>query len=661
MERTIAPKPLSVKPWRSMTWVGNVVLLLELVCLILSTWAFGFFFTNTPLPDDCIIFSRLKPLTAIWSCAGMAKVGQTVGLTGIAFAWLISSASQEIADVSMRELVKWAYPETYFCYFYTYFPMLIMLIYTGGAENPPKQPFSAVCASFFASVGAMALLAYTLRVSYVLLLSHEKRRHIVLGFYIAKAAGDKRCRLIDWRTCCWQSVKDWRRWHSETDHSTASRKPEEETGDSSCVMRVRTRLDQRKQKRAAEGEVKRQLARQQQVLWRRKGVQEASKIEVRYYPLYAGELAELWHQNCVDLKTNVETLFVGLLQEQDHADTGDLMSLVGELTAAWMTLLRTQGNMADQAMAVRYILSARTWDETECIFLCVALIDAIFQCVEAGRISGQEALSLFRRLQPENIPGNPVITQRQSQYLLCAFDMYLTAVLILTSDSAAEEKTIGAAGVAKDEKKLAMTRTFEDWSKAKAGYKYLRDLPETPVDVSGYNLLVQIMKNKAIGEDTAGELRDLAAKLEENRVKLAREMNRPTIKDADLVQIGWALKELLPTISQVNAPKADRTASDIKESEVAEFILKRLLRTKGDFDALVKSMVASIKEEEREPEMVMLCAEMAFRQRRHIPYVNWQRAVNERLLGDPHAASAMAQFLPRLWHRELCLRVWQPK
>lgn len=645
MARTIVPKPLSVKPWRSMTWVGNVVFLLELVCLVLSVLAFFFFFTKMPLPDNFIIFSWLKPLEKIWSCAGMAKVGQTVGLTGIAFAWLISSAGQEIANVSMRELVKWAYPETYFCYFYTYFPMLIMLIYTGTVEDSTEQSSSAVCASFFASVGALALLAYTLRVSYVLLLSPEKRRHIVLGFYIAKAAGDEKYRLINRCACCWQAVKNCYR-HIGTGHGDTSGKFAEEMD---SPVRGLTHSNRKEQQRDAETAMEQQLVQQQRMLWCRKGVQVASMIEVRYYPLYAGELAMLWHQNCAGLKTRIEALFADLLQEQDCEDT-DLMSLVGELATAWMTLLRTQRNRIDQTVAVRYILSARLWDETESIFLCVALVDAIFRCVEEDEMSSQEALSLFRRLQSENASNSPPIEARQSQYLLCAFDMYLAAMLILTLDSATEEKTTGKTGREVDEKDMAMKRTFEEWRKARTEYKYLKVLPETPVDASGYNLLTQIVKNGDINKDTESELVALA----EDRIQLARDLNRSTISDADLVQIDWLLRELLPAIPKTNVPNAEKEASDIKESEVVKLILNYLLRVRGGFDALIKTR----EKEAREPEMVMLCAEMAFRQSQRIPYVNWQRAVNKRLLGDSNAASAMAQFLPRLWHRELCLRVW---
>lgn len=651
MERMVAPEPRSAKPWRSIALVGNFVFVLELVCFVLSMSAFVFFFTKTPLPDDCIIFSWLKPLAGVWSCSGMAKVGQTVGLTGIAFAWLISSASQEIAGVSMRELVKWAYPETYFCYFCTYFPMLIMLIYTGSVEE--SQPFSAVCTSFFASVGAMALLAYTLRISYVLLLSHEERRHIVLGFYIAKTAEDEKRRLIERLAYYWRTVKDWRR-HIGAGRGAKGGNIAEETGSSSAVARMRTYAEERKQRRVAENAVKRQLAQQQRALWRRKGVQIASTIEVRHYPIYAEELAMLWHQNCADLETRIEALFAVLLQEQEHVDASHLMSLVGELATAWKILLRTQGSRADQTEAVRYILSARTWDETEAIFLCVALVDAIFQRVEEDEMSGQEAMALFRWIQPENTPDNVPITERQSQYLLSAFDMHLTAALILSADNDTEgEKSKRVVG---GKKETAMRRTFEEWSEARAGYKYLKEIPEMPMYTAG-KLLDQIVGDKAINQDTENELVAQAEKLEGNRAQLACDMNRPTITDADLAQIGWLLKKICPAICQVNVPEAEREASDIQESAVAELILKRLLITKGGFDTLIKVR----KKEGREPEMVMLCTEMAFRQRHHIPYTKWQRAVNKRLLGDSNAASAMAQLLPRLWHRELCLQVWQLK
>lgn len=649
MSGSITSKPFSAKYWKSATWVGNVVLLVELMCLTLSILAFGYFFTNTALSNDYAIFLWLNPLVKIWSCAGMAKVGQTVGLTGIAFAWLISSASQEIAGVSMRELVKWAYPEAYFCYFCTYFPMLIMLIYTGIAEDPPNQPFSAVCASFFTSIGALVLLAYTLRICYVLLLSHEKRRHIVLGFYISKAAGDSRLRLIECGARYWQSIRN----NIRIGCSFVSREPIREKEHSSATRRRQAYRDEKKRRLDAESIVKQQLARHQQMLWRRKGIQVASAIEARYYPLYAEELAMLWHQNCVDLEKKIEALFVGLLQEQDCETTGDLMNAVGNLAAAWVTLLRIQGNRADQTVTVRYILSARLWDETENIFLCVALVDAIFQCIDEGLMSSQEALALFRGLQPENVSGNPAITERQSQYLLCSFDMYLTAIQVLAFDSDVKRR----ADDTKDERNLAMVRTLEDWRKARKEYKYLKDIPRTPIDTVGHSFVLKIVKDSTTQKFATNALGDLAKELEENRIRLAREMNRATITDADLAQIGFELKVLLPDIFCSNTLKGDRAASNIKETEVAEFILTYISKTKDGFSCLAKSVINSKEAKEKEPEMVMLCTEMTFRQRHHVPYVNWQRAVNEKLLNDRCAVSTIAQFLPRLWHWELCSQV----
>lgn len=644
-------RPVPPSPWKSWAWVGNLVLLWELVCLILSVISFGSLIADTMfIPER--FFTWLKPLTDVWSCSAIAKVGQTVGLTGLAFAWLISSASHEILGISMRELVKWAYPETYFCYFITYLPMLIMMIYVGNVEdkfcNNAVTMLPAVSVSFFTSMGALVLLFYTLRISYVLLLSPEKRRHIILGFYIAHANGSKQYHLIH----VVAGPKKLRLVRCDSEEHDYSNKTQ------GILKRVQDWRKEKKEKNEAEKAAKRDAINQERAAWCRKGIQVATKIEARYYPFCAGELALLWKQNCVDAK--IETLLADFLQEQENVDTGQFTNMLRELSSAWTTLFQAQMDPTDQDVTVRHILHALSWTNAENVFLIVALADAILRSVGARKVSVKEALAHFWRLMPETRPDVPSISAEQSKYLLWAVGMQLLLLSMYSNGTAAGENAdaVDLSGTS-TEVAVALNRFMEEWEQVLVAKRtelaIVRHTWEP--NISAIKLLNMFFEN--CQENVLKEkLEQLHQKLETKQTELAQLAGREKITNIDLAKIRLEVERIMSSVGDTaivgersSTEKPDAQESTLTQSDIDELLLKFLLEQEDSFRALMRVATSCLGSGEQE--LLMLCSEMVFRERCHISYIEWQRMVCQKLLNDKNATSAIAQFLPRLWHTAL--------
>lgn len=113
----------------------------------------------------------------LWELKAVAAVISMVGVTGVAFAWLVSAADREVLGVPIGVLIKWAYPGTYIFYLCCFLPQVFISVYASNAGMQVASPVAAL--------GVLISAAYLLWVCYMILLNAGEREKIVYAYYKA--------------------------------------------------------------------------------------------------------------------------------------------------------------------------------------------------------------------------------------------------------------------------------------------------------------------------------------------------------------------------------------------------------------------------------------------------------------------------------------------
>lgn len=174
----------SLKPpryWRRWNRVYYIIYALCFVLLVGAVVTFLF-------PDRLPLINVPRWLDDIIKREAIGAVISAVGVTAIVIAWLINITDQTVCGERIGVLINWAYPGFFFYYFTVFLMTVLCGAYVGGAADR-RLPVS------LAALGIVLGVALISRVSYVFLLSYEKRDRIAFTYHVAQLRKPKYPRL----------------------------------------------------------------------------------------------------------------------------------------------------------------------------------------------------------------------------------------------------------------------------------------------------------------------------------------------------------------------------------------------------------------------------------------------------------------------------------
>ena len=115
----------------------------------------------------------------LWDANALASVIRLLGVSGVAFAWLVSAADKEILGIPIRDLLQWMAGRIFQFYFFCFIPLLVIGVYAGDSDKTIQLRAAAV----FASIGVMVVSAYLMWLCYALLLHAGTRQKLIVCFY----------------------------------------------------------------------------------------------------------------------------------------------------------------------------------------------------------------------------------------------------------------------------------------------------------------------------------------------------------------------------------------------------------------------------------------------------------------------------------------------
>lgn len=117
----------------------------------------------------------VETMGTLWEIKALTSLVSAVGMTGVAFAWLVSAADREVLGVPIGRLIHFAYPGTYGFYCCVFLPQTALGIYAGNIG------WSA--AAVLSAMGVLLAVAHLLRVCYAILLNSEGREKLIYDYY----------------------------------------------------------------------------------------------------------------------------------------------------------------------------------------------------------------------------------------------------------------------------------------------------------------------------------------------------------------------------------------------------------------------------------------------------------------------------------------------
>lgn len=228
--------------WHSLKWVGTTVYWTVTICFFLTLFLVALCLCVSFLPAGiCESFRRFGPSDAVMNVMKLydprafALVSQLLGLTVTAFTWLVSATDTRVRDISVGELVNWAYPKIYRYYFVYFLVSVSINIYIGNANSITIfwLPWAASACS---GITATVITAYLMRLCYVLLLNTNLRRHVVYSYY-RENLENALCRLSGYMTAAqWENtqsevMEDALQWIVRSAKSAAARLDQEHETD----------------------------------------------------------------------------------------------------------------------------------------------------------------------------------------------------------------------------------------------------------------------------------------------------------------------------------------------------------------------------------------------------------------------------------------------
>ena len=150
---------------------------LSLIFILLQ---FSPLFANLVTCNSALAFV-VEFLTNVGSKLNVVGITAAVGLlgvTGVAFAWLVAATDREVFGVPIGDLIDYQFPKTYTFYLFFFLPQLFLAIYAGNAKMTQV--------AFFSSIGVLLAAIHLLRVCYFILLNRNKRESIVYDYYASK-------------------------------------------------------------------------------------------------------------------------------------------------------------------------------------------------------------------------------------------------------------------------------------------------------------------------------------------------------------------------------------------------------------------------------------------------------------------------------------------
>ena len=115
----------------------------------------------------------------LWDVKALSSVIRVLGVSGVAFAWLVSAADKEILGVPIRDVLQWLANKIYLFYFFCYIPSLVIGVYAGDSGKTTQLHVAAV----FSSLGVVVVSAYLMWLCYALLLHSNMRQRMIFLFY----------------------------------------------------------------------------------------------------------------------------------------------------------------------------------------------------------------------------------------------------------------------------------------------------------------------------------------------------------------------------------------------------------------------------------------------------------------------------------------------
>ena len=149
----------------------SLLLTLE-IALSLAALAVLFSFSYRP-QNPCFVW--LESHSPIDSPDGCTTLFTLIGLTGSA-AWLVSASDRKVLGVPIGQLLRWAYPPALPSYFFLFLPTILL-----GALSANS---GAHAATTLVLLSAILQFFYLMYINFRLLLSADRREHIVYAYYM---------------------------------------------------------------------------------------------------------------------------------------------------------------------------------------------------------------------------------------------------------------------------------------------------------------------------------------------------------------------------------------------------------------------------------------------------------------------------------------------
>lgn len=124
------------------------------------------------------LLALMEAIGGLWKLQALTALVGAVGVTGVAFAWLVAAADREVLGLPIGTLIRFAYPGTYGFYFCGFLPQTAFSLYAGNTGWQTPATLSAM--------GVLLAASHLLRVCYTVLLNSRQREQVIYDYYGAR-------------------------------------------------------------------------------------------------------------------------------------------------------------------------------------------------------------------------------------------------------------------------------------------------------------------------------------------------------------------------------------------------------------------------------------------------------------------------------------------